>query len=242
MTDERSGLAAETFVYGFPLVFDLEEVDRFTKEGMGSLPAAPINEFGQATELAGPEDTFVSINNDTVYSIAQVDVGAGPVRLDVPDTAGRYYVLQFVDAWTNNFAYVGHRATGTKAGAYLLVSSDWQGDPPGDATMIRFPTRVATIVGRWAVDGEADMPAVRALQSQLTLTPAGSGYEGLPQPTEGVADDFAFFEKLRVWVQAFPPAARDRPYQERFAPLGIFESDSPYLIQTRTSPMRFAPG
>jgi hypothetical protein len=47
------------------------------------------------------------------------------VRLDVPDTAGRYYVLQFVDAWTNNFAYVGHRATGTAAGSFLLA-------PPAD--------------------------------------------------------------------------------------------------------------
>jgi hypothetical protein len=25
----------------------------------------------------------------------------------VPDTGGRYDVLQFVDAWTNNFAYIG---------------------------------------------------------------------------------------------------------------------------------------
>ena len=63
----------------------------------------------------------MSINNDTVYSIAQVDLSGGPVRLDVPDTAGRYYVLQFVDAWTNNFAYVGHRATGTRAGSFLLA-------------------------------------------------------------------------------------------------------------------------
>ena len=30
-------------------------------------------------------------------------------------------VLQFVDAWTNNFAYVGRRATGTAAGSFLLV-------------------------------------------------------------------------------------------------------------------------
>ena len=53
--------------------------------------------------------------NDTIYSIAQIDVSGGPVLLRVPDTAGRYYVLQFVDAWTNNFAYVGRRATGTAA-------------------------------------------------------------------------------------------------------------------------------
>lgn len=46
------------------------------------------------------------------------------MALHIPDTAGRYYVLQFVDAWTDNFAYVGHRATGTAAGDFLLV-------PPG---------------------------------------------------------------------------------------------------------------
>jgi hypothetical protein len=34
---------------------------------MGSLDAAPFNVFSHATDLAGPKDTFVSINNDTVY-------------------------------------------------------------------------------------------------------------------------------------------------------------------------------
>jgi len=31
-------------------------------------------------------------------------VSAGPIIRDVPDTAARYYIVQFVDAWTNNFA------------------------------------------------------------------------------------------------------------------------------------------
>ena len=70
----------------------------------------------------------MSINNDTIYSIAQVDVSGGPVLLRVPDTAGRYYVLQFVDAWTNNFAYVGRRATGTAAGSFLLVPPGWKSE------------------------------------------------------------------------------------------------------------------
>ena len=38
-TDERATLAAEAFVYGFPLVFDLQEVDRFSRAGMGGVPA-----------------------------------------------------------------------------------------------------------------------------------------------------------------------------------------------------------
>ncbi len=65
MKDERVELAAEAFVYGFPLVFDIEQVDRFTREGMGSLAPSPLNAFSHATDLAGPRDEFVSINNDT---------------------------------------------------------------------------------------------------------------------------------------------------------------------------------
>lgn len=116
--EDLATLAAEAFIYGFPLVFDLQQVDRFRRQGIGSVAATPFNEFGHASDLAGPGEKFVSINNDTVYSIANVDVSGGPVRFDVPDARGRYYVMQFVDAWTNNFAYVGHRATGTEAGAF----------------------------------------------------------------------------------------------------------------------------
>jgi hypothetical protein len=209
-------------------VFDLEQVVRGTREGVGTLAPAPFNVFSHASTLAGPSDTFVSINNDTVYSIANVDAGGGPVRLDVPDTAGRYYVMQFVDAWTNNFAYVGHRATGTGAGKFLLVAPGWAGEPSGGETVIRLPTTVATIVGRWAVNGESDLPAVRALQADLTLTPTAPG-GGVPDPEQRVSEDLRFFEQLRVWMQAFPPAERDRRYAERFAPLGVFEQDSPYV-------------
>lgn len=226
-TDDLSALAADAFIYGFPLVFDLQEVERFTSSGMGALAPSPLNVFSHADALAGPKDTFVSINNDTVYSIANVDTSGGPVRLEVPDADGRYYVLQFVDAWTNNFAYVGRRATGTAAGAFVLVPPAWDGETPDDATIIHVPTTVVSIVGRWAVDGEADLPAVRALQHGLVLTPTGDG-NGLPAPDPAVPAALEFFERLRVWLQAFPPAARDRDYQRRFEPLGLFATDSPY--------------
>ena len=229
MTGERAALAAEAFIYGFPLVFDLQQVERFTRSGISGIPPTPFSRFGHATELAGPEATFVSINNDTVYSIAQVDLSGGPVRLDVPDTAGRYYVLQFVDAWTNNFAYVGHRATGTGAGSFLLAPLGSDGVAADGIPVIRFPTAVASIVGRWAVNGTADLPAVAALQRALTLSPATDrpGH-GLPEPDPSVPADISFFEQLRVWMQAFPPAQRDLGYQARFEPLGLLRRDSPY--------------
>ncbi len=225
-TDDLAGLAAQAYIYGFPLVFNLQEVSRLEREGIGALPASPFNAFSHASTLAGPEDTFVSINNDTVYSIANIDAGAGPVRMAVPDAQGRYYVLQFVDAWTNNFAYVGQRATGTAAGSYLLVPPGWSGSAEGE-TVIHLPTRIATIVGRWAVDGEADLPAVRALQRGLTLEPSGEA-AGLPEPDGDVADELRFFEQLRVGMRALAPAERDLAVEQRFAPLGLLEAESPY--------------
>jgi hypothetical protein len=229
VSDDLAELAGDAYVYGFALVFAAQQVARFTREGMGSLAAAPFNAFSHATALAGPGDRFVSINNDTVYSIAQVDMGGGPVRLGVPDTAGRYYVLQFVDVWTNNFAYAGRRATGTAAASFLLVPPGWHGDPPAGTRVIEFPTRVGTIVGRWACDGPGDLPAVRDLQRGLVLE-AGAGASACPAvpPPSAAPEALAFFEQMRTLTQAFPPSAADRDYQRRFQPLGLLEATSPY--------------
>jgi hypothetical protein len=230
VADGLAALAAEAYIYGFPLIFDLQEVNRVRRKGLGSVAPAPFNRFSHASELAGPEDQFVSINNDTIYSIAQVDVSGGPVLLRVPDTAERYYVLQFVDAWTNNFAYVGRRATGTQAGDFLLVPPGWRGETPGAATVIEFPTTVGTIVGRWACDGPTDLGAVQDLQSGLILEPYGADSarsKGIPEPAAAPAA-LAFFEQLRTWIRAFPPSAPDQAYQQRFAPLGLLDAGSPY--------------
>jgi hypothetical protein len=240
---DLSALAADAYVYGFPLVFDLDEVQRFTETGVGSLPPAGFNEFSHAAALAGPRDTFVSVNNDTVYSIAQLDLSTGPLLLQVPDTGGRYYVLQFVDAWTNNFAYVGRRATGTGAGMFVLVPTTWSGDIPAGTTRITSPTMIASIVGRWACDGHGDLPAVRSLQQATTLEPwpadlsatpsraarlAHAG-AGLPRPEVRVPEDLMFFEKMRARMRALPPAAPDAAYQQTFAPLGLLDDPTPYL-------------
>ena len=200
---QLSRQATSAYFYGFPLVFNLDQVTRFVSTGVGSNPQAPFNQFSHSRSLAGPQDTFVTINNDTVYSMAQLDLGVGPIRLHVPDTEGRYYVLQFVDAWTNNFAYIGHRATGTSAGDYLLVPAGWSGDA-GTATVIHVPTRIASIVGRWACAGADDLSAVHALQDAAELAPldADATATGLPAIDPDVAEDLVFFEKLRVWSQA----------------------------------------
>jgi hypothetical protein len=91
--------------------------------------------------------------------MAQLDLRVGPLHPHVADTARRDDLFQFIDAWTNNFAYVGRRAAGTTAGDFLLVPPGWSGEPLEDATVIHVPTTIATVVGRWACSGENDLPA-----------------------------------------------------------------------------------
>ena len=229
MNGELATLAADAYVYGYPLVADLTAADGFVRQGLGSVPAAPFNSFSHARRLAGPDNRFVSVNNDTIYSIAQVDVSSGPVLLQVPEAAGRYYVLQFVDAWTDNFAYVGRRATGTSPRSFLLTPPQWKSGAPEGTTVIEFPTTVGTIVGRWACAGPDDLPAVRELQAALQLKPYGARTDarGIPAPAR-VPGELAFFEKMRAWARAFPPSDADRAYQQRFAPLGLLDVASPY--------------
>jgi hypothetical protein len=226
-----AALAAEAFIHAYPLVLAVSEMARCTEVGNGSLPPAPFNKFAHAGRLAGPGDTFPNVNNDTIYSIAQVDLAGGPLVLHVPATGGRYHVLQFIDAWTNNFAYVGSRSTGPGPGTYLLVPPEWDVPAPAGVTPIAVPTRVATILGRWLCGGRDDLPAVTDLQRQLTLTSAGdrSNRGGIPRPTVGVPIELEPWEKMRVWMRAFPPGPVDVEHQQRFAPLGLLDERSPYL-------------
>jgi Protein of unknown function (DUF1254) len=75
---------------------------------------------------------------------------AGPLKLSVPDTGDRHHVLQFIDAWTNNFAYAGTRASGSSARQYLVTPPSWAGQVPDGLIQIPTPTHVASILGRWA--------------------------------------------------------------------------------------------
>jgi hypothetical protein len=226
--------AAEVYIYGYPLVYDLQEVAEFV-EGGGSLPIqAPYNTFAYARRLLGPETKFVSPNNDTLYVIAMLDVRQGPVVLHVPDTQDRYYVLQFVDAWSNNFAYIGRRATGTAEAEFLLTDRDYDGPVPDGMTVVPAPTGVFSIVGRVQVDGEADLPAVQALQDQFTLTPLAGGASpgqvaGAPKLDPRVPDDLRWWEQFRIALAAFPPPPGDAPFLALAERFGATAAESPYV-------------
>lgn len=66
---------------------------------------------------SGSNSVTAGMNRDTLITIGWLDLAKGPLVLQVPDMAGRYYSVQFTNPSKNtNFAYVGKRATRAPAG------------------------------------------------------------------------------------------------------------------------------
>lgn len=219
--------AAELYVYGYPLVYCTDEILKLTDGRTTLFPkAAPFNTFNRARDLLGPEAEFVSPNNDTLYVVAALDMSGGPLLVHTPDTGDRYYVLQFVDAWSNNFAYIGHRATRTAAADWLLVPAGHGGPVPSGVTPIEVPSTLAVIVGRVQVDGEADLATVRSLQDEFTLTPAAGTKDGdgAPGYDTTVDDGLVFWERFRAYLAAFPPPAADTEFVEIATEAGLTDA------------------
>ena len=92
--------------------------------------------------------------------------------LSVPDAGGRYYVIALFDMWSNVFASIGARTTGTTAQNVMIAGPRWQGTSPAGITQAyRSPTRFVWVNGQMLANGPADYEIVNALQKQYKLTP-----------------------------------------------------------------------
>lgn len=226
---------AQAYLYGYPLVL-MEQ----TRQVMVS-PAsaqAKVNHFTHAQVF--PDHNFREVvrpNNDTLYSIAWIDLTEQPLVLTVPDTDGRYYVMPFMDAWTNVFDSVGQRTTGTQAGHYALTGPDWQGKLPKGVQQIAAPTDMVWLIGRIQTNGLDDIDNVIALQQQFLLTPLNRWVAGGAPNPAFVADNGGrgqdpaklveqmdtqtFFATLSELMTAQRPAASDAPMLALLKDFGI---------------------
>lgn len=161
------------YIWGYPLVSEVRLVDYSTSPNVPAAPGrGPINTFNNFQSFPTSNFTdIVRINVDTLYSLAYLDLEKEPVVLQVPPISGRYYTLQFMDAYSNNFLYIGSRLNETTGGTYLVSGPNWKGDVPPDMKEIKSPTNTVEIAGRIFVNGPTDVPNVNAIQDQLMLTP-----------------------------------------------------------------------
>jgi len=228
------GLGIAALVYGFPYVYGAQTRHKWVTQPRDP-EHVPYSAVGQFWHAAGVLDASYQDggcpNNDTMYSVAWVDLTAEPVILSHPDMGDRYFSFELAAMSSDNFEYVGRRTTGSKAGHFLIAGPGWHGAvPDGVIPTLPSPTPWILCLGRTLVDGLDDVANVRALQVQYALTPLslwGQPDAKVPErrdvlvPIEMAADPLGPWKTLNAMLAENPPPAHHAVLLRQFAGIGI---------------------
>ena len=235
-TEAAHQAGMEGYLYFYPLVtMDLTR-RQFTHPSRGN-DGAPANTFLHARALPQPGAATPWANPDMLRSVGWLDLTSGPVVLSVPDTQGRLYTLTLLDMWTDVFATLGKRSTGTAKGNTVIVPPGWNGVLPSGMARIDAPTAYVWAKNLIQADGPADYPAVHALQDGFLVTPLAQW--NLPAQAQRLKADpslnlripvreqvesmptDAYFEYAAELLRKNPPHATDQPVLARLRGAGL---------------------
>ncbi|MBS7543288.1 DUF1254 domain-containing protein [Ancylobacter oerskovii] len=236
---EDFDIASDAYVFGYPLV--TMEMTRRVMTNVAK-PEGTRAPMGTLIKLRSyPDASFRDVtapNADTLYTTAFLDVGEEPWVVSVPDMKGRYFLLPFLDGWTNVFQVPGARTTGTGAQTYLVTGPGWSGKVPDGMVQLKSSTSIVWMLGRIYCTGTPeDYAAVHALQDQFKLfplsalgkdyTPPAGKVDAAIDMKTSVRDQVNalsaadYFKLLAELMTRNPPAAKDQPALERFARIGL---------------------
>jgi hypothetical protein len=215
-TSELRAIAHDAYLYVLPLL------EMAATRAKRIAAGAAENVLYTRGNLADASTRSVTTpNNDTLISGAWIDLTAGPAVFTVRDFGQRYFSLALMDMFTNNFAVLGTRTTGSTAGTFKLVGpKDAIG--PAEHDVIRSPTPHVWALARVLVNGPDDLDAARVAQAGIRLAAPSSSRQ--PEAIATQAPDAKWQEEFtaanRLLAEDRPPAT-DRAVLLRIAPLGV---------------------
>jgi hypothetical protein len=232
---DAEAIAQEAYVYAYPMLESYQTMYKQVADPSSKEYVGGFGVFRNYSEAFTPANhDIVTPNNDTPYSWAWLDLRAEPTVLSVPAVSkDRYYVMQWIDLYTFNFAYVGVRATGFDAGKYLFAGPGWNGPtPPGIKKVFHSETSIILTLTRTRLDGPSDVSNVQAIQAKYTLQPLSAYlHQPAPPPAPRVdfppyvaekAQDHDFIGYLNFLLQfCVPPNPSEVGLWKRFATIGI---------------------
>lgn len=193
--EQAKQIAEEAYIYAFPMIDHYKMMFAQAMYKESGAYEAPFNTLVNKSILLGPEyTTIVRPNNDTFYSLVWFNLTGEPMVLKVPAiTDNRYYSFQIIDKYTYNIDYVGTRATGFDAGAYLFVGPHWDGETPeGINKVIKSEGNYLIALGRTQVFGLADVDNAKAVLAAYQVEPL-SEFLGTVSTAQAKAPNFPVY-------------------------------------------------
>lgn len=206
------------FFYAFPLY----EMARLGQ----NRTTPPVGQFNHPTHRAVLLDhtsrQVTGPNNDTIYTTCQLELSGGPVEVFSPTSTSRYFSVAFMDAFTDNFAYIGTRATRGQGGRYWVAGPQWTGTAPAGVPVLRSSTNDVWMLARILVDGPDDLKAAAAFQRQIKVTPTFSTpAKPYAVRVTRIEDPANFLGVVNDMLARSPGGKGQTARASRFAPLGI---------------------
>ena len=196
-------IATLAYIWGYPLITVERSFNYFTNPNTPHVTGqGPANEINCARELVNASfKDVVSPNDDTLYCQSWMDLTNEPLVLKVPSVQDRYITFEFLDAYTNNYIYLGTRASGASEGTYLIAGPNWNGQVPENMTKIWTPTDLAWLLNRILVKSDSDLPNVHAIQDKISLTPLSLFEGNTTKETQTLADDRSLSSQVPIKPQ-----------------------------------------
>jgi hypothetical protein len=245
--DQGLATGQQAYQYGVPLL-DMTRIFQSSTsinvpDGLGH---GPVNRFAHVRRLSNADETtVVAPNNDTLYSMAWLDLSKQPQVLHAPPVKNRFWEFELVDPWTNNFFNItsAHRKLGrgdfrvTGGGDWAIVPPGFKGKLPKGVQRVSSPYDRVWVIGRTYIKGPSDLKSVHRIQNRYSITPLskfGTGWHPKPprhpdtDPSEATIpgtqtgdDPLDFYSALGRQMKRFPPPKRDKPILSALKPYGI---------------------
>ncbi|OLY76707.1 cell envelope protein [Pseudomonas sp. ATCC PTA-122608] len=249
---EARAIAKEAYLYGFPVVEMYKTLYTQAVDKTGPNFKAPFNHIGNTAQVFTPKDTaFITPNSDTPYSFVWLDLRAEPVVLTLPKIEdNRYYSVQLIDLYTQNFGYLGTRSTGNNGGHYMIAGPDWKGQqPPNVDRVVYSESNIAYALYRTQLFDDKDLAKVKQIQGGYkvqTLSnyvnqpkPIKPPKIAWPKPTPNMSDSVHLFRYLNFMLGYAAPQDSEKEVLARFAKIGV-EAGKPFDLKALTVEQRKA--
>jgi len=247
--------AVAAYIYGYPLVtFDMARTQQTNVE-VPDEQHAPVDQIiKMRTYLPLDNHCCAAPNADTLYTIAWLDVADEPWVLAIPEIKDRYYIVPFLDGFSEVIKVVSSINDGAEARSLAITGPGWSGTLPEGVTEVNSSTAIVWMLGRiYSTGTPADYTAVNNIQDRFKLVPLSAWGKPYTPPPGMVDPDFdmktavraqinsmdiyTYFDHLARLLKTNPPRAEDAAVVEKLVRIGIMpgEDFDPSILRSLDS-------